>query len=188
MAPANLSSWSRVPDTLTHQYRGVTRFGSSGFAACGTAGLITVSKDSGASWSSVNIGSANLLGITAGGDKILAVGAAGTILVSSNNAVTWTSANSTTTSALNDVVYTGQGYVAVGDGGLILTSDDGVSWNQHHISPTTNLRGVAFDQVRGVGVIVGDNGRVLIAGPLPTAVLDSRLTSATVRQHSCRQL
>jgi hypothetical protein len=172
--------------SFLESFRGVTAYGTHGFAACGIVGDIRLTSD-GTNWQAqVNgqIGQPDLYAIAYDGVKTLvAVGATnpassdnGAILISTNSAGTnWHGAyiNTTSGTPINAVTYTGSGFMAVGNSGQVLTSPDGIAWTllTNSVSPANvNLYGVAFANsgyMTGVGELVGASGTVILAGYAP---------------------
>src|SRR5205085_7697157 len=71
-------------------------------------------------------------------------------------------------------------FLAVGDSGVVFTSPDGVNWSLATTLPNA-LRGVTFankGNFQGVGLLVGDNGSIVLAGtiPNPPGAVDSNPT------------
>jgi hypothetical protein len=167
--------------TIFDQYRAVTAFGTSRFAACGLSGLVNISTNGGAAWrGSVNITAADLLGIAWGGNKLVAVGTSGTI-ASSADGITWSLITYGTT-RLNAVTYAGDQFIAVGDGGLVITSPNGVNWTTQASHTTSGLLGAAFapsGSLQNITVLVGSNRTAVVGGILPT------VTSVTGNRTVC---
>jgi hypothetical protein len=159
---------------FVESFRAVTPFGANGFALCGLNGDVRISTDAGNSWNTnrnynVEAYNLNLLGIASSSNMLVCVGTGGTIWVSANAGTNWFTANSGTTSNFNAVAYTAPGFIAVGDGGLIVTSLDGTNWTANASPTTANLYGVVYatsGQLKGVAVLVGDGGTVVI-GSIP---------------------
>ena len=82
--------------------------------------ILTVTVPPGTTWTSQTVGTANLNGVTYGGDRFVAVGAGGTILTSPNGTA-WTSQTVGTANLLG-VTYGDGRFVAVGASGAIRTS------------------------------------------------------------------
>src|ERR1051325_6467339 len=191
--------WTAVTDytpaiSFAESFRGITPFGTDGFAVCGVFADVRISDSSASgTWRKVNghVGQPDLFAIAAAGTgTIVSVGEQdatkinGVILISTDGShATWTPVftNTSLNSSLKGVAYTGSGFIAVGAGGQILCSSDGSvgSWiNQTNAAPDnglalgfrTNLNGVVFatsGDLRGVGALVGDGGTVILAGPRP---------------------
>ncbi len=184
--PASLPlSWSAgVLDqpSFVESFRAVTPFGLNGYAACGIGGDIRVSTDGGANWTISRLlqsGQNGLLGIASdGGNGIVAVGASGTILFSSNGGVSWSTRSSPVgAKSLNAVAYDGARgqFVIVGDAGTVLTSADGLQWSTASAGTSVNFHGITFGtggNLLGIGLLVGDGGKAILAGTSPAAPTD----------------
>lgn len=179
------SDWNPVKDeqggyNIDESFRGVTTYGSNGFAICGLYGDVRISTNGTTShviFSGVNEPDFNGIAYD-GNNAIVCVGAAassssGVIVFSNSASGAWQQAyiNSSNATPLNAVAYTGSGFIAVGNQGQILTSPNGSSWT-NAVSPTTqNLYGVTFatnGYMQGVGEIVGTNTVILFGLPPPT--------------------
>ena len=189
-APWNASTITNL--SFLESYRGVTPYGTNGFAVCGVLGVVRFSADAGKTWQqpvSGGVNQPNFYGIaTDGTNTLVCVGvtnigiANGVIMVSTNRGSTWQVAASSPAAAspINSVAYTGKGFVAVGNNGQVLTSTNGVNWVVvppasipfAHVSSATNLNlnGVTFatgGYMHDVGEIVGASGNVIITAPPP---------------------
>lgn len=125
-----------VPLTSSTQVgRVATNFASVAYGAgnnvviCGGNGLIQRSTDSGATWSSVDSGTAaNLRRVRWGGAQFVVVGDAGTILTSSDGAA-WAQQSSGVTSSIMGIARAGiSGMVIVGAQDMDRVSPNGVDW------------------------------------------------------------
>ncbi len=98
-------------------------------AICGANGLIQLSTDSGATWSSVSSGvSANLRKITWDGTQFVIVGDAGVILTSADGA-TWVSQSSGVSSSIMSIGFAPNGeMIVVGAQDIDRISTDGMIW------------------------------------------------------------
>jgi hypothetical protein len=191
---ATATPWGSATITklsFADSFRGVTAFNlssnSSNFAACGILGRLATSSDGGRNWATNygHIGQPDLFGITSDNRQTLVcVGANGAILTFTNGGTFWASSTNGTNS-LNAVSFVGtnylgtnNGFIAVGANGSVLTSVEGTNWttiNTNANYPTlkannNNLNGVFFatsGQFKGVGVLVGDRGTIIIAGTPP---------------------
>ena len=168
--------------SFADSFRGVTAFSPNNFAACGIAGRLAVSSDGGRDWATPYgaIGQPGLFGITSDNRQTLVcVGANGAILTFTNGGTFWAS-NSWGTSTLNAASYIGTnylgtnyGFIAVGDNGSVLTSVEGTNWttiNTNVLANANKLNGVMFatsGQFKGIGVLVGDHGTIILAGTPP---------------------
>ena len=96
------SPWAAVTpatNSFLESYRGITPFGTNGFAACGISGVVQVSTDGGLNWSARRLFNYNadpdLLGIATDGTNIVCVGDAAphtntfNIVVSTNGGINW---------------------------------------------------------------------------------------------------
>ena len=96
------SPWSAVTpatNSFLESYRGITPFGTNGFAACGISGVVQVSTDGGLNWNARRLFNYNadpdLLGIATDGTNIVCVGDAAphtntfNIVVSTNGGINW---------------------------------------------------------------------------------------------------
>ncbi|MBE0542004.1 MAG: hypothetical protein IH623_11500 [Verrucomicrobia bacterium] len=176
-----LASWQDAAianASFLESYRGVTAFGTNGFAVCGIRGVIRISRDAGENWSVVrpfNLNEPDLLGIASdGGQRLVAVGAGGRTMVSTDGGTNWTINSVGITNRA--VAYSGSDFIMVGDGGQIFASTDGVSWSpQSNGLPagfSTNLLGLAVatsGQLQGITVLVGEGGAIVIGGTEPVA-------------------
>ena len=177
-------------------FRGVTAFNLTSssstnfdFAACGILGRLATSSDGGRDWATNNgsIYQPDLLGIASGiasdgNQKLVCVGANGAILTFINGGTLWASSTNGT-SSLNAASYVGTnylgtnyGFIAVGANGSVLTSADGAHWMMNSATDPTlkaninGLNGVFFatsGQFKGIGVLVGDHGTIILAGTPP---------------------
>ncbi len=202
-ADSSLPSWSPAlvkNSVLIESFRGVTALSGNGFAACGRGGDIRLSKDGALTWDAnrtYNVSEPELLGIaTDGGLGLISVGNAGRVLMSSNFGTNWDSValwpgpNNTN----NAVAYTGDraslgdgDYIIVGSGGQIWTGNttNTSNWTSTINSSNSSLRGVAFATtgiMKGVAMVVGDNGAILLGGtppPAPTNATDQTVCSGS---------
>ena len=171
-------------------FRGVTAFNlsssnSTNFASCGILGRLATSSDGGRDWATPYgaIGQPGLFGITSDNRQTLVcVGANGAILTFTNGGTLWSS-NSWGTSTLNAASYIGTnylgtnyGFITVGAAGSVWMSAEGTNWANIKTNDSTlkansnNLNGVFFatsGQFKGVGVLVGDHGTIILAGTPP---------------------
>lgn len=160
--------------SFLESFRGVAPLGTNGFVACGVLGGVRVSSNGGANWSNncpISVTNPDLNGVASDGtNKIVAVGDGGAVWYSSNSGSTW-NRQTTTGTDLNAVAYdrAQSCWLAVGNQGVILTSSDGTSWVRPN-DLSGNFRAVAFGDTgtfQGVGVLVGDAGRIVLAGTAP---------------------
>ena len=191
---ATTTPWGSATITnlsFADSFRGVTAFNlssnSSNFAACGILGRLATSSDGGRDWATPYgaIGRPDLFGITSDNRQTLVcVGANGAILTLTNGGTLWSS-NSWGASTLNAVSYVGTnylgtnyGFIAVGDNGSVLTSVEGTNWttiNTNVLANANKLNGVMFatsGQFKGIGVLVGDHGTIILAGTPPQPPVD----------------
>ena len=182
-ADSAFASWTFAGisnSVLVESFRSVTALPGSGFAACGLRGDIRISTNSGAGWiesQKFTSSEPDLFGITSGGGRIMAVGSAGRVMVSTNLGTNWVISAPIDTNHINNAVaFTGNEFIVIGDGGRIFTSTDtnANNWTSNRIQSATNvtgsLRGVAFataGKMRGLAVVVGDNGTVILGGTRP---------------------
>jgi hypothetical protein len=115
---------------------------------------------------------------------LVVVGASGVVAYSSDAGVSWTTITNSPARNLNAVAYTGIEFLAIGASGTILTSSDGSSWAPRNTGLpegfNTNLLGLTFGtagQLKGIGMLVGTNGAVVLAGTAPEA--PNKVTDAT---------
>ncbi len=173
------SAASLPAGSFLESYRGATRFGANGFAACGIRGTVRISAD-GSNWtvsSPWSSSSPDLRGIAwNGGQTLVAVGTNGAILASTDAGGTWSGRSSGTLNTLNAIAYSGVEFLAVGQGGKILRSTDGGSWAAQSAGLPSgfnaNLTGVVFGSggsLNGVGLLVGEGGTLVLAGTPPAA-------------------
>ena len=175
--------------SFAESYRGVTPYGTNGFAACGVFGVVRTATAANNFWQTNHggIGQPDFFSIANdGANTLVCVGASnatatvnGIIQVSTNHGATWQTAyfNAATNTPLNGVAYTGSGFIAVGKGGQILTSTNGLVWTIIPVSWLNNipaspldLYGVNFaggGYMHDVGEIVGANGNVIVVAPPP---------------------
>ncbi|HWY32350.1 MAG TPA: hypothetical protein VNX46_16425 [Candidatus Acidoferrum sp.] len=169
------------------------------FAACGVLGRLAISSDGGRHWAtpSGQIGLPDLNGIASDGGKTL-VGVGGpdggstgsllTFIVTNSSGGTVLVTNVSTANTLNAVSFIGSnylggnyGFLAVGaNGSVLMSTNNGTRWTNIKgnypalASLNTNLNGVFFANsgiFKGVGVLVGVNGTIVLAGstpPVPT--------------------
>jgi photosystem II stability/assembly factor-like uncharacterized protein len=106
------------------------------------------SIDRGASWSSIDITSVGLYGVTFGNNIFVAVGDNGKIVRSTDNGSSWTAVTSPTSLDLNAVGFADgtSTFAAVGDNGtIVLSTDNGSSWSSKSAdNTTTHLRAITF--------------------------------------------
>jgi hypothetical protein len=160
--------------SFLESFRGVTPFTAGGFASCGIFGEVRSSMDGGVTWQTNRgkSGLAELRGIAADDSQTLvSVGVGGATIVSTDGGTTWATP-SVYSADLNAVAYGGSsyGFIAVGAGGAIITSSNNFASWQTNIPTARNLLGIAFGRsglLRGVGVIVGEGGTVVLAGTAP---------------------
>lgn len=176
LTPWNAANLNPHPSFL-ESFRGVTGFGANSFAACGILGEIRTSTDGGANWA-LNRGRVNLADLYAiaadDAQTLVSVGTNGTAIVSADGGATWNPATGTTSDSLNAVAFSGaSGFVAVGNNGVILVSTDGgATWTPQTTVTGSNLSGITFARaniLRGVGMIVGQGGTVILSGTAPPA-------------------
>jgi hypothetical protein len=168
---------------IIESFRAVAPYGASGFVACGIYGDIRFSSN-GSNWQAKAnglVGEADLFGIAAAGQTLVAVGATnggaannGGILYSTDGGTDWLSATNPPSGLhpLNAVAYTAPGFIAAGNNGQVLTSPNGIGWTLTNSVTANNLNGVAFATnglLAGVGMLVGNSGTVILAGTPPSA-------------------
>jgi len=149
------------------------------FCAVGANGTEITSPD-GITWTAAatSATTADLYGVTAFGQTLVAVGAGGTI-VTSVDGVTWTARASNTTNDLLAVNYAGGYLLAVGRAGTMLTSTDTINWVQVAIPTNADLHDVVYGvpNPHGTGtgipawIAVGSGGTILsnnVAPPTST--------------------
>ncbi|HTB84907.1 MAG TPA: hypothetical protein VK742_14720 [Candidatus Sulfotelmatobacter sp.] len=180
--------------SFIESFRGVTPFGSNGFAACGLFGDVRTATNAASAWAITpfsKVGEPDFYGIADDGNKtIVCVGAtnattaakAGIIMTSTNGGTTWTTSylvtNFPITNSINAVAYTGFGFIAAADGGYVLTSSNGLApWTSNGVpvvGVSSNLYGVVYansNDMNGVCEIVGASGNVILAAlPPPNPV------------------
>jgi hypothetical protein len=183
IASTNWNPASLPGGSFLESYRGVTA-GTNGFAACGIGGNIRTSSD-GVTWIvsyPFNPSDPDLYGIAAGnGSSFVAVGKGGWVLPTTSGIWTEPSANNLNAVAFSSVTNS-PGFIAVGDLGTILTSPDGSTWTRQTSPTGNNLQGVAFansGSLQGVGMLVGVNGTVVLAGTPPLAPVTNAVSSQT---------
>lgn len=189
LTPWHQATFSSSPSSFLESWRGVTPNSAGGFIAVGVLGDIRISSD-GANWTNpsghgLSTSQPDLFAITSdGASGFVAVGAKGTVLVSTDGGVSWTTSSASPAVTLNAVTFTSPGFLATGVQGTISSSPDGVTWSQETTGLpggfNVNLLGAAFatsGELQGVGMLVGTNGTVLLAGTAPQAPV--KVTDAT---------
>jgi photosystem II stability/assembly factor-like uncharacterized protein len=133
---------------------------------------ISLSNNNGLTWSSKDIDSPPLWGITYANGKFVAVGGGNNIYISEDKGANWSSEELETAYNLYGIAYGNSTLVAVGNQGKILTKTDGCTITNPEIDicwkpktfGTDSLQGVAFGNV-GTGrfIAVGMNGTILLS-------------------------
>jgi hypothetical protein len=166
---------------------------SAYFAACGVLGRLATTSTGGQIWTTNYgaVGQPDLDGIASdGGQNLVCVGgpkggSTGSILTfsvtnNSDGALLVTNISNPNIPPLNAVSYIGTnyGFLAVGtNGSVLMISNNGTAWTSTNIqsisalsSNHNTLNGVFFAHsgiFNGVGVLVGNTGTIILAGPTP---------------------
>ena len=192
---ANISGLSFADSFFGVTAFNLTNSTGTNFAACGVLGRLAISSDGGRNWTTPfgHVGQPDLNGIASdGGQTLVAVGGpdggtTGSLLtftVTNSNGGTVLVTNVSSPNTLNAVSYIGSnylggnyGFLAIGaNGSVLMSTNNGTLWTsikgnyQALASLNTNLNGLFFANsgiFKGVGVLVGDQGTIVMAGPTP---------------------
>jgi hypothetical protein len=161
-----------VNPSFAESFRGLTPYGTNGFAACGIFGDVRFSYN-GTNWMSATngkVGQPDFSGIACDGtNTFVCVGATnsttttnGIIMASTNGGGAWkvvyTNDLQVSGSALNAVAYTGSGFMAVGNNGQILTSSNGLNWTNIPLASIPVAHGASAANVNFLGVTFAPGG------------------------------
>jgi len=147
------ASWAQI--TVTGNLLAVARVSSTVVIACGQAGVVLRSVDSGATWTAVSSGTTNSLRtITVfTSSRIYLTGDTSTARLSTDGGASFGAGTSAMASALRTIRFSGSVAVAFAGAGTSAarTTDGGATWTTITIPTFNNARGMcAFDELRAV--------------------------------------
>jgi photosystem II stability/assembly factor-like uncharacterized protein len=158
---ANSPSWRLLSSGTTSDLNSIAGRNTDELFVAGSGGTILHSVDAGDHWAPLaTVTTADLFGVAAAPDRVIAVGQNGLAILSTDAGAHWTAQNTSTANDLRAVLIVSSSAWVVGDNGTLLhSSDGGGSWNLEMVPTTSDLLAIAAfgDDLS----ITGRNGAIL---------------------------